>query len=676
MPPLKIFLADLTYNTVALSNEVFPLNVGFITSYCKSHFNTQVEITIFKYIDKLENAIYEATPDILGISNYIWCQNIGLEMFRIFKEINPNGVTVWGGPNFPADYQSQIAFLKKHQIVDVYIPLEGEFGFSKVVERILDRKTQTPIQAIRSGDIEYCITRLNNGELQYKNVGYRTQNLEEIPSPYLSGLLDEFFDDRLNPMIQTNRGCPFSCTFCVDGNDDVRKVNQFSVERVKQELEYIAKRVPKSTHGLFIGDLNFGMYQRDLEICERIADIQQRYEYPKYISATTGKNSKDRIIKAIRKLSGTLKITMSVQSMDEQVLQNIRRDNISVSQMTALRPVIQEADLASISEVILGLPGDSYDTHTRTIRDLIQAKTDKILIYSLMMLNGSELNIPEERQKWGIKTKFRILPRDFIRLRNGKTIIEIDETVVGSNTMSFDDYVQLRILAFILWTSYSTQYQAIFKIFRENGIDVFDLFHNMLLNLKNAPSLIQQVIKEVKDATINELWDSPEEIIEYFQDEKNYQKLLHEEMGYNVIQYFYAKVVSYYSNELTQYLLKEALQMIQKKGLEEQIIEQFQDASNYCKGLGFNLFSKDRMCTNPEFFFSYNIKDWLNDNSDLKLKDFRLPEKSKVVFKLTNDQTKMVNDMFKSYGESGHARSQILKHLGIVLISRKPQLSS
>ena len=39
-------------------------------------------------------------------------------------------------------------------------------------------------------------------------------DLTLIPSPYLSGRLDQFLDGKLMPVIQTNRGCPFSCTFC------------------------------------------------------------------------------------------------------------------------------------------------------------------------------------------------------------------------------------------------------------------------------------------------------------------------------------------------------------------------------------------------------------------------------------------------------------------------------
>ena len=132
--------------------------------------------------------------------------------------------------------------------------------------------------------------------------GYRTKKLDDIPSPYLTGLLDKFFDGKLTPMIQTNRGCPFTCTFCVDGADDVNRVNQFGLDRVGSELDYIGKHATKNVHSLHISDLNFGMYPRDLDICDSIVDGQKKYDYPHRIISTTGKNKKERIIKAIEKL--------------------------------------------------------------------------------------------------------------------------------------------------------------------------------------------------------------------------------------------------------------------------------------------------------------------------------------------------------------------------------------
>ena len=94
--PIRIFLGDLTYNTIGMSTEVFPLNVGYIAAYCKKRFGSKIDITLFKYIDELEASIYENPPDILALSNYVWSHSIGLEMFDLVRSQNPNVITVWG----------------------------------------------------------------------------------------------------------------------------------------------------------------------------------------------------------------------------------------------------------------------------------------------------------------------------------------------------------------------------------------------------------------------------------------------------------------------------------------------------------------------------------------------------------------------------------------------------
>ena len=148
---------------------------------------------------------------------------------------------VWGGPNFPPDFPSQLNYFKKFPL-DIYVPIEGEIGFSNIVERGLKVSSNSELRKIiLNSTIPGCISRLNNGEIKTEFSENRIKNLDEIPSPYTTGLLDEFFDGKLSPMIQTNRGCPFSCTFCVDGSDSVNQINQFSTKRVDDELKYIAK---------------------------------------------------------------------------------------------------------------------------------------------------------------------------------------------------------------------------------------------------------------------------------------------------------------------------------------------------------------------------------------------------------------------------------------------------
>ena len=226
---MKIFLCDLTYNTNRVAAESYPLNVAFIASYCLKKFGSKVDITLFKYHEDLEKAIEKSPPDILGLSNYSWNSNLSREMFKIFTKKNPNGLRVFGGPNFPLDLPSQEKFFDDFPYFDIYVPEDGEIGFSNIVEKALSLNTTEMKTQTLQDPIEGCIIRNLDGKLLYTFSNTRIKKLDEIPSPYSSGLLDPFFNDSaLVPMLQTNRGCPFTCTFCADGRDTVNIVNRFS----------------------------------------------------------------------------------------------------------------------------------------------------------------------------------------------------------------------------------------------------------------------------------------------------------------------------------------------------------------------------------------------------------------------------------------------------------------
>lgn len=674
--PLKIYLGDLTYDTVTLATEAFPLNVGYIASYCKKLFGDYVDIKIFKYIPKLEKAIRESPPDILGLSNYCWSHNVSLEMFRMLSQKKPYALKIWGGPNFPIDIPSQEEFMKKHTEVDAYVPIDGEVGFSNIIERILQLDSLEQMrEKIMDKPIDGCVTRNVTGEMQYSIPTIRIKGLDEIPSPYTTGLLDEFFDGKLTPMIQTNRGCPFHCTFCTDGKDDVDQVNMFSLDRVRSEINYISERVPKNTRSLHISDLNFGMYSRDQEICDELANMQEKFDYPKFIKCTTGKNQREKIIKAIRKLSNSLRITMSVQSLDKQVLTNIRRSNISVDQMLELYPAIKNAGLQTTSEVILGLPGETYQNHIETVRGLIRARMDEVVVHTCMLLDGSEMKTPLERKKWDLKTKFRVIQRDFAKLSNGKNVVEIEEVVVSSKTLTFEEYVELRVLAWVIFvTNKGIVFEPIIKFLRQNNIDVFDLYYKMMKEITNAPEKVFIVSKRFKEATINELWDSPEEILENYQKDSEYKKLLSGEDGTQVIYHFLTEVITSCMDEWVEYVINTAQNLLKKSSSFDKKIEiQFKSISDYCRGLSHNVMGNDRMKTNPEYEFHYDVKKWVNEKNDSDIEKFKILP-TKFSFILSKEQFNIVQDNIEVYGDSQVGKSKALKMIPIQKLWRFPTL--
>jgi len=374
---MRIYLADLTYTTLSLATDAFPLNIGFIAAYANKKFGKEIELRLFKYIEDLEQAINERPPDILGVSNYPWNFNLGLEFFKMTHAVSPKTVCVMGGPNIPLDDESRTEFVKRNQLIDFYAYLEGEEAFAELITRAFDVGADR--EKMKSDPIDGFIHCIGEIDVMKGNMLLRRRNLDEIPSPYLTGLMDKFFDGILSPMMETNRGCPFSCTFCHEGNALISKVNFFSIERVKAELDYIVDAVhkaPSLVSNLMFADPNFAMYERDYEIVEHIEKIQQQHNWPRSIFASTGKNKKERIAKSLRKLNGSLSMWMSVQSMDPTVLTEIKRDNINTAQIMALSGVYQELGLPTLSELILGLPGDSYERHVNSLAKVADVVID------------------------------------------------------------------------------------------------------------------------------------------------------------------------------------------------------------------------------------------------------------------------------------------------------------
>lgn len=99
--PLKIYLGDLTYTTLSLATDAFPLNVGFIAAYASKIFGTEIDVQLFKYVDDLEQAIQDSPPDILGVSNYPWNFNLGLEFSNGQGSLSKDNLR-HGRPEYPA----------------------------------------------------------------------------------------------------------------------------------------------------------------------------------------------------------------------------------------------------------------------------------------------------------------------------------------------------------------------------------------------------------------------------------------------------------------------------------------------------------------------------------------------------------------------------------------------
>ena len=510
MTSLKVYLCDLTHESVILVSDTIPVNIGFVGSYAKKIHGDLIDISLFKYPEDAIKTIKKEPPDVLALSNYSWNSLLSERVAEIAKQINPKVITVQGGPNFPHDPKQQLEFLKKRPNTNIHIMFEGEASFSNILDRVLkDRKNE---QELFDAPIDGCVfihPDKRKGLVKGSKPLSRIKFLDDIPSPYLNGMLDDFFDGRLSPFIETNRGCPFKCSFCHTGSNYYQKIHMFSLERIKAEFEYIGVRASRQKNTiLHLADVNFGMFPRDREICEMLVEMQKKYSWPLTICATTGKNNKERIIEATSILGNAFSIAMSVQSMDDKVLKNIKRSNIKLDHYTEVNKHLKKEGRSTTGELIIGLPGETKKSFTKGVKEVIDSGVNRVTIYTLMMLYGTEFKDPGYRANFDMKGKYRIIPLNLGEYDGVKTF-DYEEVCVENKDMSFKDYLDIRQFALIIETVFNNQpFEVFFRYALTEGISRYDFLLQALNNIHNAPKKIIDIFNEFKRETKEELWDS------------------------------------------------------------------------------------------------------------------------------------------------------------------------
>jgi hypothetical protein len=196
---MNIYLADLRYNyTGFLANDCMPLGVAYMKAVLDRDLPS-VHSRLFAYPDRLWEAIEQQPPDVLMLSNYLWNEALSFHIARLAKRIRPEMLVVMGGPNIPIEPERQIDYVRQHPEIDVYALGEGDFLARDLVQHFLEASGSLP--NFRERQLPSSVYWSNNGEVVRQASWNRHKEIDEIPSPWLTGVLDEFFDSKLCPLM-------------------------------------------------------------------------------------------------------------------------------------------------------------------------------------------------------------------------------------------------------------------------------------------------------------------------------------------------------------------------------------------------------------------------------------------------------------------------------------------
>lgn len=305
-------------------------------------------------------AIKSEAADILGVSVYLW-NRTWIEQFAVaLKKESPSLILFAGGPEVTANPRSFDLSLYTFLILG-----EGEETSVKAIQSILEK---------RAIEGEGIVTDLSN--ISYA----QAVNLQNLPSPILSSLADQFLQPGSCVLWEMTRGCPFACSFCFESRG-LRSVRSFPIDRLEAELDHLISR---EVAEVYILDPTFNMdKKRTLLLLELLASRNSNIHFVFEIRAELLDTD---LADAFAKLNCSLQI--GLQSIDEDVLRlaNRRFNPTLFSQKIQL---LNERGIAFGLDLIIGLPKDNLSAFCNSLDYAMLLKPSNLDIFPLALLPGT-----------------------------------------------------------------------------------------------------------------------------------------------------------------------------------------------------------------------------------------------------------------------------------------------
>jgi radical SAM superfamily enzyme YgiQ (UPF0313 family) len=403
-----------------------PLALGLIMAYAMEvDDGALTELYDFRtdwLIDERRVSDYTDEPAIYLFSSYVWSNGANLTISQKAKYLSPDSITIHGGPSVPKYEGDVMEWFEANPHADIAVHNEGELATAEILRVLAPEFAKGgPVDLDVLRDVPGISFRGKDGIVR-TGPRERLADLNVIPSPYLSGLFENYVEGwqaladqgGTGPdawayqlpvcVLETNRGCPYGCTFCDWGSNTMSRIRQFDIERVFAEIEWCAKH---NVDSIGLADANFGIFARDVDITAKVAEMKSTHNFPKQFGTNYAKNTVKHLQQIVQILSDVDILSfglLSLQSMDEDTLTTIERSNIKLEKYEMLAREFQKAKLPLYVDLMMGLPGQTPNS----FRNDLQECTDREVhakIFPTMLLVNSPMNEPGYRKLHRIVAK-------------------------------------------------------------------------------------------------------------------------------------------------------------------------------------------------------------------------------------------------------------------------------
>lgn len=418
----------------------------------------------FEFLDPIVvasqiNDDYLRETDIMFASLYTWNRLSTEKFLEDYRRINKKGIIIVGGPH---------VLESDHENYDYVVTGEAETCVHLIADKI-------------SG---HDINKIPNTKSKYLDIYYTEQCTDFSISPYLSQR-DRLFElkNKLNlnlgVVFETNRGCPYGCTFCDWGQATLSKIRQRPLDILKKELELFTEL---EVSGMFLADANFGILPRDIEIAKYMAELKDKTGYIKTVVYSNSKNNMNRNIEIgeIFYNAGLIQnYVFSLQHTDAKVLEEIDRINLPEHKLKLSADILLKKKIPTAVQMILGNPGDTTDKWRNTLMHLLEMNMhEQIQILYFAVLPGAPASDPDYIKKHDIRTSnIRYYPN----LGKQRSLDTSETIITGTNTFTLDEWVEMNVFGRYVQATHEFGLTKILSIYlHNNGIKDYKTFYSDL----------------------------------------------------------------------------------------------------------------------------------------------------------------------------------------------------
>ena len=431
-----------------------------------------LEFTINQQKDQILKGIYEAKPDLLCFSCYIWNLSYVEEIIEDIKKILPK-ITIWaGGPEVSYDAPQ---FLKRHPEVDGIMCAEGEKTLTELIRYYESEKSQGK-----------SLDEINGIVYQENRTIHQTplrdiMNMDDLVFPY------EDLKDFEHKIIyyESSRGCPFSCSYCLSSIDKKLRFRSFSL--VEKELEFfLAHKVPqvkfvdrtfncKKSHAMaiwtYIKEHDNGITNFHFEVA---ADLLTEDEIA--------------LIQTMR--PGLIQLEIGVQSTNEKTLAEIHRKTDFEEITRKVKAVQKGENVHQHLDLIAGLPYENYESFGHSFHDVYALKPEQLQLGFLKVLKGSYM--AEAAEGYGCvhkaKPPYEVLGTRWLSYEEILKLKGVEEMVeVYYNSGQFQKTI--RAMEHLFETAFS-MYEELADFYEKNGYN--EISHTRIRRYEILQEFLQE----------------------------------------------------------------------------------------------------------------------------------------------------------------------------------------